>query len=566
MFSYNQTIKPILNRLGSMPVAILLLVLLAVASVIGTVLQQNQDQTAYLQQFGPTWYWTFRALGLFDMYHTWWFMAILGLLMFSLGACLLRNIPRFLQEMKNRKGTLSDSARKHMAHKFDLTLDDQDKAVSTIKESLPGWDWQESKVGDVLWLRGDKGRFHKWGYISVHSALLIILIGGWMSVQFGFRGNMAVPEAGTESEISYLKGTSIEYLKMPFDVRCDDFSINFFSTGAPSEFRSTLTILEDGKEMMTSDIIVNEPLYYKGVRIYQASFGDGGSDVTLKLHRLNKAANIDKVHGQIYTKFEDPYSTVSLEFQDFRPYNIENMAEAGKPKDFKDMGPSVDFVIRGKGLKPVLIRSFQDPFIMNDQNQGSMIMVSKSGDARDFDTFLLGLDFSNPKEWELFQAFVRKVPNDPNATQKDNLNAFRAALSEVYPEGNPEDLQMLGMRVLQALKIIPQMPWPFVPVLSDYEQKYYTGLQLAKDPGMDVVWVGSAILVLGLCIMFYVAHRKVWIRVEEIDGAANLQVTGLSNRNPIAFEQEFEDLRKQIETVYGLEHGPGNEQETKESV
>ena len=557
MFSYNQTIKPILNRLGSMPVAILLLVLLAVASVIGTVLQQNQDQTAYLQQFGPTWYWTFRALGLFDMYHTWWFMAILGLLMFSLGACLLRNTPRFLQEMKNRKGTLSDSARKHMAHKYDLTLDDKEKAVAAIKSSLPGWDWKETQVDEVHWLRGDKGRFHKWGYISVHSALLVILIGGWMSVQFGFRGNMAVPEAGTESEISYLKGTNIEYLKMPFEVRCDDFSINFFSTGAPSEFRSTLTILEDGKEMMTSDIIVNEPLYYKGVRIYQASFGDGGSQVSLKLHRLNKKGNTDTVHGQIYTKFEDPYSGVTMEFQDFRPYNIENMAEAGKPKDFKDMGPSVDFIIRGKGLKPVLVRSFQDPFVMDNQNQGSIIMISKSGQTRDFETLSLGLDFSNPKEWDLFQAFVHKLPTNADATQEDNLNAFRAALNEVYPEGNPADLQMVGMRVIQAMKILPDVPWPFMPVLSDYEQKYYTGLQLAKDPGMDVVWIGSAILVLGLCIMFYIAHRKVWIRIEDSDGVANIQITGLSNRNPIAFEQEFEELGLQIQRAYGIEPESG---------
>jgi cytochrome c biogenesis protein len=518
--------------------------------VIGTVLQQNQDQADYLHQFGPVWYWTFRALGLFDMYHTWWFMAILGLLMFSLSACLLRNAPRFLQEMKNRKATVSDNARKHIAFKFDLTLDDKDKAISTIKSSLPDWKWLETDVGEAHWMRGDKGRFHKWGYISVHTAMLVILIGGWMSVQFGFRGNMAVPEAGKESEISFLKGTSVDYLKMPFEVRCDDFSIDFFSTGAPSEFRSTLTILEDGKEMMTSDIIVNEPLYYKGVRIYQASFGDGGSDVTLDLHRLNREANIDTVHASIYTQFEDPYSDVSMEFKDFRPYNIENMAAAGDAKEFKDMGPSVDYVIRGKGLKPVLVRTFQDPFIINDQNQGSFVMISKSGDARDFETFLLGLDFSNPKEWTLFQEFIRQLPTSEKATQEDNLNAFRASLDVVYPDGRPDDLQMLGMRVLQALKVLPEMPWPFVPVLVDYEQKYYTGLQLAKDPGMDVVWIGSALLVFGLCIMFYVAHRKVWIKLSEKNGVVTLEVTGLSNRNPIAFEQEFEDLESQIKDAY----------------
>ena len=556
----NQTFKPILNRLGSMPVAILLLILLSVASVIGTVLQQNKEQADYLFQFGPTWYWTFRALGLFDMYHTWWFMIILGVLMVSLGACLIRNTPRFLKEMRSRKGTLSDSARKHMTHKFDWVVDSRERAVAVIKSSLPDWQWIETKVGDTLWLRGDKGRYQKWGYISVHAALLVILIGGWMSVQFGFRGNMAVPEGGKESEISFLKGTSVEYLKMPFEIRCDDFSINFFSTGAPSEFRSTLTIIENGKEVMTKDIIVNEPLYYKGVRIYQASFGDGGSKVTLNLFRLNKKGNVDTVHGQIYTMFEDPYSDVSLEFKDFRPYNIENMAAAGEPKDFKDMGPSVDFIVRGKGLTPVLVRSFMEPFTANGQNQGSFMMVSRTGDARDFESYSLGLDFSDPREWQLFQSFIHHMPAQPAATQKEaqdaNLKAFRTALREVYGDNRPDNLPMLGNRVMQALRVLPDMPWPFVPVLVDYEQAYYTGLQLAKDPGMDVVWVGSAILVLGLCIMFYVAHRKVWIKLaDDGNGQVKVEVTGLSNRNPVAFEKEFEDLEQQIKAAYQHQQG-----------
>ncbi len=551
----NQTFKPILNRLGSMPVAILLLILLSVASVIGTVLQQNKEQADYLFQFGPTWYWTFRALGLFDMYHTWWFMIILGMLMVSLGACLIRNTPRFLKEMKQRKGTLSDNARKHIAHKFDWKVDSKEKAIAAIKTSLPDWQWMETKVGDTLWLRGDKGRYQKWGYISVHAALLVILIGGWMSVQFGFRGNMAVPEGGKESEISFLKGTKTEYLKMPFEIRCDDFEINFFSTGAPSEFRSTLTIIENGKEVLTKDIIVNEPLLYKGVRIYQASFGDGGSKVKLNLFRLNKKGNVDTVNGQIYTQFQDPYSDVSLEFKDFRPYNIENMAAPGEPKKFKDMGPSVDFIVRGKGLTPVLVRSFMEPFTMNDANQGSFMMVSRTGDARDFESYSLGLDFSDPREWKLFQSFIRHMPAQNVGSKEDmqraNLNAFRTALDEVYGDERPDDLPMLGNRLMQALRVLPDMPWPFVPILVDYDQTYYTGLQLAKDPGMDVVWIGSAILVIGLCIMFYVAHRKVWVKLEDDgQGSVKVEVTGMSNRNPVAFEKEFDDLKQQIKEAY----------------
>lgn len=298
---------------------------------------------------------------------------------------------------------------------------------------------------------------------------------------------------------------------------------------------------------------MNEPLYYKGVRIYQASFGDGGSDVSVNLFRLDGKGGPQEISGRVYTKFEDPYSEASLEFQDFRQYNIENLADRGAPKDFTDMGPAVDFILRDKDRKPVLVRSFQDPFTMGDQNNGSFMMLSSTGQARDFETYSLGLDFSDPKEWLVYQRFMDYALTAEESTKEQGLNAFIAVVDEVYPEGYPYDKKMLGNRVLKAMQVLPQMPWSFVPILNDYEKKHYTGLQLAKDPGMDVVWIGSALLVFGLCIMFYVAHRKVWIRVEDAEGVTHLQVTGLSNRNPIAFEQEFEDFEKQIQSAYGQE-------------
>ena len=97
-----------------MSLAIVLLMVLSIASVIGTVLLQNQDQTDYLQQFGPLWYWVFRSLGLFDMYHTWWFLTLLGFLMLSLTACLWRNVPKMLKEMRSNKVTLNERSLKRM--------------------------------------------------------------------------------------------------------------------------------------------------------------------------------------------------------------------------------------------------------------------------------------------------------------------------------------------------------------------------------------------------------------------------------------------------------------------
>jgi len=543
-------IKTILLRLGSMSLAITLLTVLALASVIGTVLLQNQDQGDYLQQFGPIWYWVFRSLGLFDMYHTWWFLSLLGFLMLSLSVCLYRNVPRFLKEMRSKKIPVSDSAIKHMEHVHHWQLPEQslEKIISPIKDQLKEWTIRSEERNGITYLRADKGHYHKWGYIFVHSAMLVILIGGWISVHYGFRGNMQVPVGAKEHEISFLKGTSTESLVMPFYVRCNDFSIDFYPNGMPKEFKSNLTIIDGGKEVLTSDIIVNDPLYYKGVRIYQASFGDGGSNIRLKLMKLDGSGDVEIAKTKVYTTFKDDKTGITLEITDFRPHNVENMAEVNEPKDFQDLGASVDYVMRGPGLKPVKIRSFIDPFILNDENRGTFMSVSFSGNTKDFKPMALGLDMTNPKEWELFQRFIVRLGSaDLKHPKKANLQAFKLAMADVFGANRPDNFQAMATRVIQAIQVIPRLPWPYIPILDDYDQKYYTGLQLARDPGMNVVWVGSALLVIGLCIMLYISHRKLWIIIRRENDGMKVTLAGLSNRNPLNFKREFKEILTSFE-------------------
>ncbi|TLS68105.1 cytochrome c biogenesis protein ResB [Mariprofundus erugo] len=549
MQSFPEFIKYLWQRLGSMSLAIILLVVLSVASVIGTVLLQNQDQTDYLQQFGPLWYWVFRSLGLFDMYHTWWFLTILGFLMLSLTSCLWRNVPKMLKEMRSRKATVSAKALKRFNYlkQWQLSSETDTNALQeSLRQRLQGWEFRLVEEGDTQYLRADKGRWNKWGYILVHSAILVILVGGWMGAQYGFRGNMAVPEGKSEKEISFLQGTETGHLTMPFEVRCNSFSIDFFPTGAPKEFRSNLTIIDGGKEVLTSDIIVNEPLYYKGVRIYQASFGDGGSDITFKLFHMDGSEAITTAKTQVYKSWIDTDTGISLKITDFKPYNVENMANPGEPKKFQDLGPAVEYEMRGPGLKAVKIKAFMNPFIDADgNNQGSFLMISLSGDKADYKPVALGLDLTNKDEWKLFHAFLRHLAaltENGKQTKEANLEAFKAAMTEVFGDNRPKGFQQMAMRTLQAVNMLPQLPWPILPMLDDFNQHYYTGLQLAQDPGMNVVWIGSALLVIGLCIMFYMPHRKLWLIIKPNDAGIQVSLAGMANRNHLVFNKDFHDL------------------------
>jgi len=542
--------KPYFDRLSSMSLAIALLTVLALASAIGTVLKQNQEQADYLTQFGSLWYNVFLSLGLFDMYHTPWFFGLLVFLMVSLCVCLWRNVPHMLKEMRPGKVVIADKSLKAFHHLKLWKVDNMqtDEARAVVGKALSEWKQRSAEEDGRSYIRADKGHYHKWGYILVHSAILVILVGGWIGAQYGFRGTMTVVENSTDNTIRFLRGTTTEQLKMPFDVRCDSFFIDFYPTGMPKEFRSTLSILENGKAVVDhKDIIVNEPLYYKGVRIYQASFGDGGSNVALRL--FDPATGKSRViNTEVYKTWKDPESGISIEITNFRPFNIENMAEAGEAKRFQDLGPAVEYVVRGPNLKAVKVKSFMNTFELNGQNRGHMIMVSMSGQDRDYQPFPLGLDFSKPTDWQLFQRFAEELgKRGDNVSKEANFAAFRSAMTSVFGDKRPDNFQQMGMRVLQAMNSLPNIPWPFIPVLDDYEQKYYTGLELTQDPGMNIVWVGSAILVIGLCIMFYVPHRKLWVVFKPTAKGVEITLGASTNRNKMGFEQEFNALLTRLD-------------------
>jgi cytochrome c biogenesis protein len=74
----------------------------------------------------------------------------------------------------------------------------------------------------------------------------------------------------------------------------------------------------------------------------------------------------------------------------------------------------------------------------------------------------------------------------------------------------------------------------------DIKENFYTGLQVAKDPGVNVVWLGCLLLTAGMMISFFVSHRRIWIRLSpDPHGKAEVTLAGSANRNRQAFEKTF---------------------------
>ncbi|MFN3786648.1 MAG: cytochrome c biogenesis protein ResB, partial [Thiothrix sp.] len=66
----------------------------------------------------------------------------------------------------------------------------------------------------------------------------------------------------------------------------------------------------------------------------------------------------------------------------------------------------------------------------------------------------------------------------------------------------------------------------------------------------DVVYLGSLMLTIGVFLLFYVAHRRIWVWVRPLDAArSEIIVAGSSNRNQPEFERDFGNLQRLFQQV-----------------
>ena len=83
--------------------------------------------------------------------------------------------------------------------------------------------------------------------------------------------------------------------------------------------------------------------------------------------------------------------------------------------------------------------------------------------------------------------------------------------------------------------------------LIDVQQNYYTGLQVAKDPGVWVVWLGCLLMVLGSCGAFFLSHRRLWVSIQPLEKGIGVKIGGNAHRNQPGFALFFDELKKDFD-------------------
>lgn len=387
--------------------AVSLLTVLAIASIIGTVLKQNEPYNNYLNQFGQFWFPLFERLGLYSVYHASWFLLILVFLVVSTSLCIIRQAPGMVREMKSYRAQAREASLRLFAHHHSTQTK---QSIVTAAESsskylsLKGYRFKTAEQNDGgLLLAAKAGSWNRMGYLLAHGAIVMICIGGlldgdmplqmqmWLGNKqltqldkpfseigpesrlgadhHSYRGNLFLPEGkrGNIAVLNVKDGVLLQ--ELPFTVTLNKFVIDYYSTGMPKRFASDIVLTDHATGQEVKQVIeVNKPLIHKGIALYQASFEDGGSRLQFRAHPLQGGAVPSTLQVEVGSAVEwgKGDQMRRLEVTAFRPINVENMATptaseqntlamlnrslgsaAGKTdKQLQNVGPSFSYKVR----------------------------------------------------------------------------------------------------------------------------------------------------------------------------------------------------------------------------
>jgi cytochrome c biogenesis protein len=445
----------------SMKLAIILLIIIAVASLIGVLILQNAPQEVYIEKYGRVKYEILWRLGFLDVFGSYWYKLLLLTLCFTVSFCAisrLRNTVRL---------ALTTSFRTKPSHYDTLMFSDKipkrgvsrETWVRKIGDLFGGYRSIDSEHGTAFYL--SKGGVARFGPSLTHFSLVFLLAGTVVTLAFGFRYYSPYMSAGDILPVT----------EEDFRIRVDEVEQEVdLATGAVKDYKTTLTVIDDEKEVRTKTIEVNDPLKYKGVRFYQ--YGMAPSHDSIKEARLTLIENsgeFDQTDGAANPEAASPAGPA---------YSVE--APFGKRVEIEGTDYEVE------------VREFLADFAIDPDTKTA---------------FTRSMDHRNP-----------------------------AVNVEVFRNGESMGTRWVFIRFPEFGHWAEDLG--FTLIFDDYVEHYVTRLEVAKSPGLDLIWIGFAIMGMGLILSFYFSHYRLWVFVPAPEDEPVL-VGASCRREPYRFEKEY---------------------------
>lgn len=362
MAAKSSILDALFKQLSSVRTGIILLIVLVVTAIIGTlIVQKPMAGPGELERiYAPETLRVLNFFGLLDVFHSWWFTSLLALLALVI---VLASIERF------------PIAWRYFAHPYRFP-DEHFVRHLPLQASVPcralAAEQALARAGEAFRRRGlkpvfttkqkstaifaEKYRFSRLAAYVIHLSLLLIFVGAIVDALWGYRGFMALTPGETAAQAETLGGTA--KVPLPFAIRCDGTGQEDYPDGTPKRWWSRLTVVDQGKEVLSKEIAVNDPLTYRGVRFFQASYGSTGEAKQLKLAVTPKQGGTEKTivlaPGRA-APLDDRGSRATLTafVPDFAVRGNQIVAASERP-----VNPFIELMVEEPKRAPVTVRLF----------------------------------------------------------------------------------------------------------------------------------------------------------------------------------------------------------------
>ncbi|CAN7548580.1 cytochrome c biogenesis protein ResB [Duganella sp. LjRoot269] len=411
-----------------------------------------------------------------------------------------------------------------------------------------------------------------------------------------YRASMTIPQ-GEEAHTALIQmGEGYLQQELPFAVRLKQFRIDHYANGQPKDFASDIEII-DGEQVVPATLQVNHPYTYRGVTLFQSGFADGGSKVKLGM-LPSKGSSVQQQiisgtigHGTPLLIDGEP---ATLEFTELRAINVfnkddvgdKNWSSRGKPGDrTRDVGPSIAFRIRDKlgqsdewlvyqravEIDSAKYRLIGRQHAQEDDMRYLRIPTSANGSLAAYTRLINAMGDPQSRARVAKEVAVKVVNVRLASTLEKTSEAlmagfyskgYRALVDMVQTNGDSEQELKVGQLYLQLLErsaslLLAQdaettprfvhdalsayndtleMQLPALFAFESFEQVNATGLQVTHAPGAALVYLGAALLAMGVIAMYFVRERRIWLHTQ----GGNLLLAFSANRHTPALQTEFD--------------------------
>ena len=309
-----------LDTLGSIRLTIPLLVILTIAAAIGGIVPQapiTPNADLLYHSYGSFWYNIIKFFLLDDVFHSWWFLTFIGFFAVNLVICTARRLRRSVRLLSTPLRPLSQVSGEGAEASF------QGKGLEEAREAarhvLKRRHLRFREEGEQLF--GERWHWSRLGPDLIHIGILIILVGGLLGI-FRFSGYISLnetelgkvfPPCSAEQRTDCIKNAD-------FSIRVDSFRAERYPNSMMYKgYWTTLTVIDNGKEVKTKEIRVNDPLTYKGITFYQTNYGDdlGAAEATIAVEARKSGKSLGEFKVKVGEKFQIPGSEEWVKFSHF---------------------------------------------------------------------------------------------------------------------------------------------------------------------------------------------------------------------------------------------------------